>query len=581
MAAIYELVPSGWTIDRSTKVIAYIGHDHAGTFPSYATVIQFHRWLQSLADDPYAIPASSDELDITNVDPSQRSTDNIITLINGYTIGDTESEHLYDGSIVFNGGADIYDGIVNFGNADVQIQILQDGGVIADDWWNYNGGGLNPSELAGISHRFMIKTRTSSTDIDGRRLIGIARRYGYTYSEFRINGTARGNNVLALTDALDLNNETPYYTISGYTDITNLNVGYNGIDVDNNGTVEYYYSQWQKSGHSINDFFEYMKYITRDGESATLYGIPGEGFRGITHQIAISGPSGTYVEPELITWAGATPGTGQLLAIDSVTAGTIMWIQLLTGQAPTGAVALSGAGGGSSTQGTVTDRVSTLSFPFVGASTGSAIIGAYGLGIKALDLTSSDKVTDLYANVIEPPNYVTNTVGSLVGTEDYVMVAPYSGATDTNGDPAIWKNQMLLQSGLTTDDITNVVVAELIPSDTPSSGTIRVTDDDGYERRLEYSGWTDYTFDVTSTDGQEDFAAVNATPGAYTYITYIDQLATGGDPTTVTFQGVQTGSRDLVVIVRDGGGSPIKQFISAWSYTSSNQTINAIRTTDV
>ena len=572
------LVATGWTINRTTKVIAYTGDDHAGTAPSYATVIEFHRWLQSLADDPYAVPASSDELDITNTDPSRRSTDNIITLINGYTIGATEAEHLYDGSIIMNGGDDIYDSIVNFGNSDVQIQIIQNGSIISDDWWNFNGAGLNANETAGISHRFMIKTRTSGTDIDGRRLIGIARRYLYTYSEFRINGTARGNNVLALTDALDLNNTTPYFTISGYTDITNVKEGYNSIDVDNNGTPEYYYSQWSKSGHTINEFYEYMKYISRDGSATTLYGLPGEQFRGITHQIAISSPSGTFVEPELITWTGTTPGTGQLLAIDSTTAGTTMWIQILTGQAPTGGDTLYGAGAATAIQGTVTDRVATLSFPFVGASTGSAIIGSYGFGIKALDLTSSDKVTDLTATVITPPNYVTNTVASIVATEDYVLVAPYSGATDTNGDPAIWKNQLLLQSGLTTDNITNVTVSTLIPSDTPASGTIRVTDDLGYERRLEYSGWTDYTFDITSTDGQEDFNTTNATPGAYTYITYIDKLA---DDTEATFTGVQTGSRTLVVIVRDGKASPIKQFISAWTYTSSDATINAIRTTDV
>jgi hypothetical protein len=40
-------------------------------------------------------------------------------------------------------------------------------------------------------------------------------------------------------------------------------------------------------------------------------------------------------------------------------------------------------------------------------------------------------------------------------------------------------------------------------------------------------------------------------------------------------------SRNLVVLVRDGGGTPIKQFISSWTFSSANQTINAIRTTDI
>jgi len=213
-----SLVATDWTVTRSTGAIRYIGDDHGGASPSYATVIELHRWLQDLADD--AVASGDDELDITDTNPSARSTDNIITLINGYNIDDNAAEHLYDGSIIQDGGDTIYDGIVNFGNADVQIQIIQNGQVLTDDWWNYGGGGLNADANAGISHRFMIKVRTGGADIDGRRLIGIARRFGYTYQEFSINGTARGNNVLALADADDLNNETAEGTVSGWTGIS-------------------------------------------------------------------------------------------------------------------------------------------------------------------------------------------------------------------------------------------------------------------------------------------------------------------------------------------------------------------------
>lgn len=49
-------------------------------------------------------------------------------LINGYTLesGTTTpaNEHLYDGSIIQNNCNDIWDGIVNFGNSDIQIQII-------------------------------------------------------------------------------------------------------------------------------------------------------------------------------------------------------------------------------------------------------------------------------------------------------------------------------------------------------------------------------------------------------------------------------------------------------------------------
>jgi len=575
------LVPGDWTIDRLTKKFAYIGGDH-GASPSYATVIQFHRWAQSLADD--AVATGDEELDITNTDPSRRSTDNIVSLINGYTLDETPgtpaSEHLYDGSIIQGGGTDIWDGIVNFGNDDVQIQIHQDGAVLADDWWNFGGAGLNPDATAGISHRFMLPVRTSGVDIDNRKLLGTCRRFNYTYGEFPINATARGNNVLALSDSLDLNNETIPGTVLTWTTIVNITEGYAPLDVNNDTIDEFYYSEWNKDTYSINQFYERMKWLTRDGSVETLYGLNGELFRGITHQVAISAPAGTFVEPESLAWGiGATAGTGQLLAIDSVTAGTKMWIQLKTGVTPTGTI----TGSGTATAGAITPR--EISKPFVGVSTGSALIGSYGLALEVLDLTSLDKLTDLGGNPVSPPNYVTNTISGLTfaGDADYVLVGPWNGAaTDTNGDPAITKDQLSLDVALAVDNVTQVEVTEPIPSDTPATGTIRVTDDLGFERRLHYVNWENGTpnrfYNIDTVDGNEDFLGNEAAIGNDVWISYIDQPATAA---TASFTSVQSGTRQLVALVRNGGSAPIKQFISEWSQTSSAQTLNAIRNTDV
>lgn len=730
------IVAADWTITRSTKVIAYTGHAHTGVNPSYATVIEFHRWLQGLADDAVAVPASSDQLDITNIDPSRRSTDNIITLINGYTIDQTSSEHLYDGSIIQGtAGSDIWDGIVNFGNKGVLIQLHQNGTVVSDDWWNYSlggsatsapsstvvtdsalstaltnrglgtndligytlynttdgshgiitanttgtitvGGGLfggtendfdvsdvykigigvNRAATSGISHRWMQKVRTAAADIDLRKLLGTNRRFGYTYGEFSINATSRGNNVLALSDSTDLNNSTSETTVSGWTDVfidrtdstinasgTNaagqavlnvqggggasfadgdfimigtdnseykivsiatdaltlnrnlvvaasssediydLNIGYRSIDVNNDTVNENYYAVWDRGGKSINQFYEYTKYQIADGSTEQIYGLNGELFRGITHEIVVDTPTGNFDAVEGLTWgSGATAGTGQLLAIDSEASPTKMWIQLLTGIAPGDEITITGSNSTATAiceTGTTAVIERSLSKPFVGTSTGSALIGSYGLALQTADLSSADKVTDLTNTVISPPNNVTNTVAGLVSGEDRVLVAPWDGSTtDTNGDPAITKNQLTLNTTLSTDNITSVVVTAAIPSDTPPTGYIRVIDNNGFERRLHYSSWTTSTFTIDTTDGNEDFASVNATSGNDVWIAYIDILASG---TTATFTSVQAGSRNLVVIVRDGASTPIKQFISSWTQTTSNQTINAIRTTDV
>ncbi len=641
------IVAADWTVTRSTKVVAYIGDDHGGASPSYATVIEFHRWLQGLADN--ALAAGDDELDITNTDPSRRSTDNIITLINGYTISDAEAEHLYDGSIIQNTGDDIYDGIVNFGNSDVQIQLIQNGAVLSDDWWNFGGGGLNADSAQGISHRFMIKTRSGGSDIDGRRLIGTTRTFGNTFGEFKINGTARGNNVLALNDATDLNNATSIGTIAALADIyitrttstatvsgvnstgqavlntsdgtqftvgdfimkgtdndeyqiisisTNaltlnhnlaaattggeaiydLSIGFRQIDVDNSGTPENYYSEWNKGAGSINTFYERLKWLSRDTSAEYIYGLSGELFRGITHEITVDTPTGTFPPVVLVSWSG---GTGQMLAINSPTAATKMWIQLLTGVAPTdNQVITAGIGSATATVNvTVTDRSSLITTPFVGASTGSAIIGSYGLALEAADLTSADTVFDLTNTQVTPPNNVTNTVTGLVSGEDRVLVAPWNGSsTDTNGDPAITKNQLTLDFGtnpLAANNETSVVVTAAIPSDTPSSGTIRVTSDTGFEVRVPYTSWTGSTFTIPSTDFSG--ADAQATGANNVYITYIDLIASG---TTAAFISVQNSSRNLVLLVRDGGGTPIKQYISPWSQTSSNSSTSVIRTTD-
>jgi hypothetical protein len=727
------IAAADWSVTRSTGDIRYIGGDHDSS-PTYATVIEFHRWLQGLADD--ASSTGDDEMDITDELPSSRSTDNIIRLLGNYNIDDNAAEHLYDGSIIQGTGGteEIYDGIVNFGNAGIVIQILQNGQVLADDWWNSNSG-LNADATQGISHRFMIKTRTAGADIDGRRLLGLSREFGSTYAEFSINGTSRGNNVLALSNATDLNNATAIATVAGWTGVTLTTEGFVQLDVDNNAATEDYYSEWNtdQPTRSINDFFERMKWLQKDpviedsnadtpsadytvgngtitGQSQSfavgsntmmvtkvvvnlkkvlsptgnitctlysitgtsgstavpnalqdtsdailaqdltttytaqtfqfstpaelttgdwaivieysggdasnyiqvegdstgshsgnqavnsggwtanaaedlnfevytapaLYGIPGNLFRGITHQVALSGGAGTWVEPESLSWGtGGTAGTGQLLAVDNTTAAssTLMWLQLLSGVAPN-ANTITGNGGATATAGTVTDRSSLLTKPFIGASTGTAIIGGYGVGIETADLSASDKLFDLTNTQITPPNNVTFTVSGLVIGEDRVLVAPWDGVTtDNEGNPAIEKDQRTLNTTLSSGTETAVVVTVAIPSDTPATGDIRIQLDSGKYLEIAYTGWTGSTFTIASTS----FTGDNATSGNNVWIAYIDKTATA---TSEAVTMVYLADRDFVVIVRDGAGTPIKEFISSAQLLNTGGSITAIRTSD-
>lgn len=596
------MVDGDWSVDRATGNIRYIGDGHLGASPSYATVIQFHRWLQDKADDASAV--GNDELDITDINPSARSTDNYITLLGSYNIDDASAQHLYDGSIVQGtGGTEvIYDGIVNFGNAGVAIMIHQDGAVLGNGtaWWN-SLGGLNADANQGISHRFMIKVRDAGSDIDGRRLIGLCRTLDdsnqNTYGEFTINGSSRGNNVLALSDSADLNNTNTATTISGWDRFANLTPGYDEQDIDLNGTQEQYYSEWSFSeagstpaSTTINDLYEYTKWLTRDGSAETLYGLSGELFRGITHEIthgAVTGGNTEFEEGSSITFSNGA--VGQVLAFDT-TSGTKTWIQLLSGVAPAASDTMTQSAD-SATVSAVTARA--LNYPFIGTSTGSAIIGAYGVGFKSTDLQASDQITQLTGAQVPVPNNVTFSVTGLVAGEDRVLVGPWDGvATDASGNAEIDYNQFTVKDTLSTDNVASITVTgDSLPTDTPASGTIRVQDDAGYYRRLKYSSYDSatgvFTIDSTyhgslDTDNptnqtEDDFSGTNASSGNNLFISYIDDIASG---TSLSVGVVYLADRDLVVKVRDGGASPIKEFIQTGQIKTTNQSVAAIRTTD-
>jgi len=553
-------VATDWSITRANGNIRYIGDDHNGASPSYATVIELHRALQDFADD--ATSSGDDQLSITDETPSERSTDNIITLVNSFNIDDTAAEHLYDGSIIQDSGDIIYDGFSVIGSSN-NIQIIQNGSVLSDDWWNSNSG-LNSDASNGLSHRFLVKVKNGGTDIDGRRLVFTSRNFGNTYGEFVINGSSRGINVVALTESNDLNNATAEGTVATYTDVTNTE-GYRPIDVTNDGVNEFYFSEWDYGSRTVNQFYERLKWLTRKGTSSTVYGLNGELFRGITHEIDVDTPSGTFNAVEPVSWSG---GTGQMLAINSPTSATKMWIQLLTGIAPTDGQTITGGTSLATVDVDATVIERPISTPFVGVSTGSSIIGAFGLGIKADDLTASDIIFDLTNTSISAPNFVTFSVNGVVSGEDRVLVGPEDG----NG--GLQKDQLSVSGTLNGASVTSITVTTPIPSDTPSSGTIRVLKDSGNYSIISYSSYIGSTFTITATD----FSSDNVSSGNNLFISYIDTVASSSSE---SFTTVFNNTRTLFIRVRDGGITPIKTFETTGTLGNAGGSITAIRTPDV
>ena len=534
------------------------------------TVLELHRWLQSLA---YQASATGDDLvDINSLNPSNKSTATTIELVNGHNISDAELPYLYGGSIEQAGGDTLYSSVAVYGSlAAGNIEIIQNNALITDIWT----GNENADPTNNIILRTMIKTRASGADIDGKRIRVQSRTFGYKYNE-SLTTLGEGEGVAFIETTTDLNNQTASGTVGAWT-ITNTE-GYQGLDVDNNAANEYYYSQWDPGTQSINDLYEYAKYIQRDGTAATIHGLNGSLFRGITHSFAYSSEaSGPFVEDATVSWGtGATAGTGIILALlDSGTTGTI-WIQHVTGAAPVAALTAT-SGATTATIGTVTARTIDKN-SFVGQSTGSALIGAFGIGVKPSELSASDVLTDLSGNTVTPPNNVTYTVAGLV-VGDRVLLTNYDGSTvDDDGLPVVHYSQFATSGTLSGAAVTAVVISTTIPADTPASGVIKVVNDEGYHIRLPYSSWATSTFTLTSSynfsgSGVND----SVTTGNNCYLAYIDEAASGS---TVSFTTVYNADRDLAIFVRDGGATPIKPFATTGTLGSAGGSATAIRTSD-
>lgn len=542
---------SKWEV-RSNKKLRYIGGAHGTAGANYVTVLEAYRFLQDRADD--GTMSGDDFMDVTVVNPADKKFDTIIQFLNGFELDDAyttpASEFMYGGSIIQGSGGTevIYDGINIVANRGVVVNIIQNNTVIANDFWNNTPdgesfNGINPDEANGYAMRFMVKVKDAGAYIDNACLIATTREWGKTFSEFRKPATGRGTNDIPLTYADDLNNVTSIGTIAALADVTNVTAGYNAIDVNNDTTNEFYYSEWDRGANSINTFYERMKWLTRAGYTTTLYGIPGEKFRGITHQITVDNPSATdFSAVEAVSWSG---GTGQMLAINDVNAPTTMWIQLLTGVAPTDNQVITGGTSGATCQVNVTVTARALSTPFCGASTGSSLVGAYGFALEYADLAVNDKIQALDGTTRQPPNNVTFTVNGVVSGWR-VLVGPEDGAGGLD------VNQLTLNGALSGAAVTAVVVNEAIPANTPASGTIRVLRADGRYTRHPYSAVNTGTKTFTITS--HDFSTNGAADDANTFISYIDDDASGS---SISFSTIQSGgAQTLYVSARFGGTGP-------------------------
>ena len=267
------------------------------------TVLELHRWLQELADDPAG--STNDLLDITSDTPSERLTNDIIILQSPFNVDDATAMYLYAGSISQLNGNTLYSGLKITGqvnSTNTQLVIIQNNKLypFTDNsstpfWGTQNSGGHNGNVELSVLMRVLIKTREFGADIDLKKIRIQSRHWGDTY-DFCDMILDYGESTVKINTSIDLQNNTAQSTVTGYTHVVNSGGtanaptgGLQSININNGNGLLDYYSQWSygsnTSADGIKGIYEYTKDLSATGTSKTIDGLNGELFYGITHDI--------------------------------------------------------------------------------------------------------------------------------------------------------------------------------------------------------------------------------------------------------------------------------------------------------
>jgi hypothetical protein len=286
--------------------------------------------------------------------------------------------------------------------------------------------------------------------------------------------------------------------------------------------------------------------IANDDNITTLRGTA-------TETTAILDTGGGAIEDEDLSG-----GEGLVLAKDDNGATGELYLQIIFGVAPVNNNRIRSTTTPLSNyaDATATINTKTINPEFIGTSTGSNILGAYGIGYATDDVGSSDSFTSLDDAPRTPPNNVLFTVSGLVAGEDRVLVGPRSGT-------ALDRGQWLVSTALTAAAETALVVktgTDTVPfpdaeENWPSTGIgtnpsrLRIARDDGIYQLIPYD----------SHDGTDTFTL--GTPASGTINAGVSEFGgTGGqfnreDTGSFADDGFEQGCRFTTTGFTGGGNN--------------------------
>ena len=440
--------------------------------------LELHRFL-SLLNSSETI-AGDDDLSMVDFTVSDRSTDQIIRLLNTVNVDDTVIQHMYGGSIEQGSGntRELYSGLgvgVTTPLASTRPILIKEDSIITDYWNN----AYFPDSVAG-KVRIMVKTVESGVNIDGRRVKGKLLEFGENYFEA---GTTLGTaeTALALVSSPDGNNNTAEGTVATYSPV--LTENYQLLDfLEGSGSTPFYLSIDFDTNTSLQTY-EYTKYIQRRGTSETLFGRNAQLFTGLNVNFAYDGESANLTAQEILAYGTEIPftgGSGTVVAVgDTVEGGTslargrVIYVDESTGSGtiivadPTGnfnntesLTTLRGSGEWTATSGTVVNNTASGQICLYGLDDQGTTGNIYGQQITGV--VPSDNQTLFGAtsnNTVDVNGAVTTR------TINNQFVGSYTG---TNYNPVNFGIAIDPSDAIAGDSFTNLLGASISPPDNRS-----------------------------------------------------------------------------------------------------------------
>ncbi|MFC1654032.1 hypothetical protein ACFL1M_04260, partial [Patescibacteria group bacterium] len=329
------------------------------------------------------------------------------------------------------------------------------------------------------------------------------------------------------------------------------------------------------NSNSIEDVYEYLKYVTRRGSSTSLNGYDGDQYVAVG-DIRLSYESQTANFAEGNTLTGGTSGaTGVIVSDhDDGTSGALVLKEVVGTFEDAETITDDGIPGSAATTASAVDEINPSKQSPFGTFAGGKFFGGRGVWLsnvpagdannyQLIDSTGTDQIPPLSIALI-----INNTQNG-----DRVAIFKTTGDNEI-----IDKSQFSIQQAHTSP-VGYIRVSESITADTPSTGVIRVVRMNGSvtlgEERYSYTAWSnanqptysEFTLSGTTT---RDYDSTDDTA----YVPYIDEEATGS---SVSESITYVADTYVLTRVRITGMLPFKV---KGQVTNSGLTVTTIRTSD-